>query len=266
LNRRARLAAVAAFGLGCSLAPLAHADEGVAAEPPSAAAAPAAPAPAVPATPVLPAPTAPAAPAVAPAAPVVVVAVAPCAAPTRPARSTRCAAPQRAPDEEEDEPPKPGHWYGYQTLGVDLGALALLALSVQSESGGLALASLGTYVVGPPIVHFAHGNIGKGFGDLGLRLGLPVGGALVGVGFACVLGGCGGHGDFAGYAAAFGGLVGGASGGVAAMIIDWALLSREPSRQAPREPRDAGARRPVTLTPSVAVPPSGGALGLGGVF
>ncbi|HQY62148.1 MAG TPA: hypothetical protein PK141_12190 [Polyangiaceae bacterium] len=248
------LVGLAALGVACSLSPLARAEEPaeVAAEPAPAAAAPAAPVPFT-----APAPVVQTVPFGAPAAAPV---PAPVSAPATPTR----AAPSSAPAEGEgEERPKPGQWYGYQTLAVDAGALALVAMSVRAESGEVALAALGTYVIGPPIVHFAHGNVAKGFGDLGLRVGLPVGGALVGAGLGCVLGGCAG-GDFAGLAAAFGALVGGASGGVTAMILDWALLSREPGRQ-PRERKDA-RRWPVSLTPSLAVTPTGGAMGVGGVF
>ena len=270
MSPRARLAALAVVGLACSLAPLARAD--VPAEPAPAPTEPG-PAPAEPA----PAPTQPApapatpAPLAGPGAAAETVPFGPGATPARPTASS---APRRAappppppppPAEDEDERPKPGQWYGYQTLAVDLAGLAVGALSIRAGSGELALVSLGTYVVGPPVVHFAHGNVAKGFGDFGLRLGLPVGGALVGVGVGCLLGGCGGRGDFAGYAAAFGGLVGGASGGVAAMILDWALLSREPGARPPREPK-AARGWPVSLTPSLAVTPAGGALGVGGAF
>jgi hypothetical protein len=248
---RARgLVGLVVVGLACSWAPLARAD--VPAEP---APAPVESAPALPASALAPA---------APSAPAETVPFGPGATPARPTPSStpRRAAPPPPPADDEDERPKPGQWYGYQTLAVDAASLALAAMSVRTGSGALGLASLGTYVIGPPIVHFAHGHVGKGFADLGLRLGLPVGGALVGVGIGCALGGCGGGGDFAGYGAAIGGLVGGASGGVAAMILDWALLSREPGQRAPRQ-REAAE---VTLRPSLAVTPTGGALGLGGAF
>ncbi len=163
-----------------------------------------------------------------------------------------------APTEDDEDPPrKPGEWYGYQTLLTDVAAAGMFGLAVKSGSSMFAVASVSTYVLGAPIVHFAHGHVGKGFGDLGLRLGLPVGGALVGAGLACAFGGCSGKGDFAGYAPAIGGVLGAASGGVAAMILDWALISREPA--APRAAK-------VRLTPSLAITPAGGSVGLGGAF
>lgn len=231
------LAALAALSFALGIPQLAHADE-------PQVAVDAAPV-AVPARPEPPAPVAPFVPSAAPAP-------APTSAPTPDANE---------PNQEDDDRPKPGQWYGYQTLAVDVASLALVALSIRAQSGEFALASLGTYVIGPPIVHFAHGNVAKGFGDLGLRLGLPVGGAFLGAGIGCALGGCSGHGDFAGYGAVIGAVFGTVSGGVAAMILDWTLLSREPGTS----PKASG-RRAVNLAPSLAVTPTGGALGLGGSF
>ncbi|MDB4993717.1 MAG: uncharacterized protein JWM74_1149 [Myxococcaceae bacterium] len=54
-------------------------------------------------------------------------------------------------------------WYGWQTLLVDVGDVPLFFVM-----GPLP------YLLGAPIVHFAHGRVGTGFGDLGMRLGLPV--------------------------------------------------------------------------------------------
>jgi hypothetical protein len=39
--------------------------------------------------------------------------------------------------------------------------------------------------IGAPIVHFAHGNVGRGFASLGVRLGLSPIGAVLGVIGAC---------------------------------------------------------------------------------
>jgi hypothetical protein len=68
-------------------------------------------------------------------------------------------------------------WYGWQTLALD--ALALTALVatpsqyVADKSAGTRLfyASLGTFVLGGPTVHAAHGNWGKAAGSAASRLG-----------------------------------------------------------------------------------------------
>ena len=59
-------------------------------------------------------------------------------------------------------------WYGWQTLITDGAALAV----VGSDTGEVALpAVLAAYEFGAPIVHFAHGHVGKGLASLGMRLG-----------------------------------------------------------------------------------------------
>jgi hypothetical protein len=50
-------------------------------------------------------------------------------------------------------------WYGWQTLVVD--GVGIVTLPV--------LVGVGVYLVGPPIVHWAHGRVGLGFADLGIR-------------------------------------------------------------------------------------------------
>jgi hypothetical protein len=79
-------------------------------------------------------------------------------------------------------------------LALDLGSiasysggLALTRLAHEPIGGALAYAGVATYLLGGPIVHFANGQVGKGFGSLGLRffsviptvaLGGAIGGAL----------------------------------------------------------------------------------------
>ncbi len=74
------------------------------------------------------------------------------------------------------ESPKPKRiWYGSQTLAID-GVSALLiaigAATVDRASSGGDFLALGvmTYEFGAPIVHWAHGHVGVGFGSHGLRL------------------------------------------------------------------------------------------------
>jgi hypothetical protein len=68
-------------------------------------------------------------------------------------------------------------WYGWQTLTTDGITATVVAVSLFTLSGGnrsLFLAELGVgaaiYALGAPIVHWAHGNAGTGFGSLAMRL------------------------------------------------------------------------------------------------
>jgi len=75
-------------------------------------------------------------------------------------------------------------WYGWQTLLADGAAAGLVGLAILSPDGNganvLGTASFVTYLVGGPIIHWAHGHGAKGWGSLGLRVGLPLAGTLAG--------------------------------------------------------------------------------------
>jgi hypothetical protein len=58
-------------------------------------------------------------------------------------------------------------WYGWQTLAAD-GAALVFGTQGQVEAG------LATFVFGAPVVHWAHGRVGAGFGSLALRVSLPL--------------------------------------------------------------------------------------------
>lgn len=62
-------------------------------------------------------------------------------------------------------------WYGWQNLVLDGSAISLIALAAASDTSALSVAGMLTYVVGSPIVHWTHGNVGTGFGSLGMRVG-----------------------------------------------------------------------------------------------
>ena len=72
------------------------------------------------------------------------------------------------------------HWYGWQVLLVDLGALAFSGAALGSGSTALTYVAGGIQLFGPPIVHWSHGRVGAGFGSMGIRVALPLLGALVG--------------------------------------------------------------------------------------
>jgi hypothetical protein len=209
------------------------------------------------------------------------------------------------------DPPRPApttRWYGYQTLSTDGVALGFgaLALTAGSHDKYLVVTSLGLYGLGAPIIHFAHGHVGKGFGDLGMRVGMMALGAVIGGGIAyaaytppagCTASGgvspsaSGSVGDFGlgealgcaslypALATAFGVVLGGIVGGMGASAIDAVLLAREnvPSDRGddatPAHPHpESEARATITsMRPTFGVAPerTGGTratLGLVGTF
>ena len=123
-------------------------------------------------------------------------------------------------------------WYGWQTLLVFGGATTVGLLGGlaggASDSPGVWLTSLGLggagLLLGGPIIHWAHGNTGKGFGALGLNFGMPLVGAGLGAGIVCVSAGCDSD---QGIDIFLGVVVGGSLGLIASMILDVTVLSYE---------------------------------------
>ncbi|HKY40907.1 MAG TPA: hypothetical protein VJN18_33460 [Polyangiaceae bacterium] len=133
-----------------------------------------------------------------------------------------------APQALEGERPEPKRrWYGGQTLAADGISLGVLVLGAANEN--FAYVGVGGLFLAAPIVHFGHGNVGRGFLSLGMRVALPIGGAALGSASE----GCGGGGeqDFCGLAGAAIGLL---VGGVAAIALDSAVVAWEP---VPKETR-----------------------------
>jgi hypothetical protein len=138
----------------------------------------------------------------------------------------------------QTEPPVPAsaeHWYGWQTLVADACAVGIFAAAWVVGSGGydqatktrtetLAYISLGTFVLGGPIVHAAHGHWGKAGISFALRVGLPILGAAAA--FAATDGSCsnadGGCGGAASSAVVF------LFGIATAVTMDAGLLATEP--------------------------------------
>jgi hypothetical protein len=159
--------------------------------------------------------------------------------------------PSPSPSASPSASPSPSidRWYGWQILIADAGALGFTALalgaSAAHSSDAAALPPLavaaGSFVFGGPVVHAVHGHWGKAGGSLALRVGLPLLGWLAGAGVG--QGSC--HynydheGCWVGYAA-----LGLLAGGVAAMIVDDALLGHERVTASPR------SQASVAFTPS----------------
>jgi hypothetical protein len=130
---------------------------------------------------------------------------------------------------------------------MTVGALAsesivAFVVSTPFVFGGLAF--------GGPIVHWAHGNVGKGFLSLGIN---ASGGAL-----GSMIGAFLGEGPG-------GGLLGGFAGGLAANIIDATVLAYE--ERAPSRYR-AETRQPErpTLLPTIDIRSDRASLGFAGTF
>lgn len=80
-------------------------------------------------------------------------------------------------------------WYGWQTLIPDAASIVLIssaiATSATRQTGdaatGLAFAGMGTYALGAPVVHWAHGNIAIGFASMAARFFFPLSTGFIGI-------------------------------------------------------------------------------------
>jgi hypothetical protein len=75
-------------------------------------------------------------------------------------------------------------WYGWQTLLVDAVVVPGVIIGAAVESEALLYASLGTFLVAPPIVHGANGNWLEGWASFGVRFAAPFL-AMGGIAAAC---------------------------------------------------------------------------------
>src|SRR5690349_2815959 len=60
--------------------------------------------------------------------------------------------------------------YASQTLMLDGAAVSMFAFGVATDTKPLPGLGILTYAFGPPIAHFTHGNVGKGFASMGIRI------------------------------------------------------------------------------------------------
>jgi hypothetical protein len=120
--------------------------------------------------------------------------------------------------------------YGYQTFLADgawVLATAAIARSDSTGDGAGTVVMLGYYGAAP-IVHLANHNRDGALKSLGLRVLLPVAGAVGGLVLASD-----GDGDDDGMAPIFGMMAGLGIGALSAMVIDWTVLSKR-SIEVPR--------------------------------
>jgi hypothetical protein len=141
-------------------------------------------------------------------------------------------------------------WYGWQILITDVtGSLLSSTGGFVGSTGGSALAILGATVTffGGPIVHWAHGHVGRGFASMfGLRLGLPLGGALLGFTFGCAASAC------QTTPTVLAASIGAGLGALTGIIVDIAVLAYD--EPAPTWTRSA--RAPLQLSPWASIDPA----------
>lgn len=156
-----------------------------------------------------------------------------------------------APRDPATAPPAASsQWYGWQILISDAAVFGFAGLT---QNPNIAYGWIG----GGTIVHFSHGNFGRGLASAALRVALPVVGLYLGSASAS---GC--HGDWCGYGEV---IVGGAIGMASAEVIDVALLARD-SVPAPATVRAAQHSHGVEVSPVVRAGRSGFGLDLVGRF
>jgi hypothetical protein len=152
-------------------------------------------------------------------------------------------------------------WYGYQTLIVAGASVTTGAVPwAFGETGGVLAwpAGLGGLVLGGPIVHWAHGRVGRGFAVLGMNVGATaLGIGVFGIPVACAFEKCDGF--YFSY-----GILGSYVGALVAVAIDVAALS---TYQPPVQPAVARTPRVLdSLAPVIDVRTDRTVLGLSGAF
>jgi hypothetical protein len=202
-------------------------------------------------------------------APVVV----PPPAPTQQAPVATTPAPAPAPLPAKVEAPQYEKvWYGYQTLIADGISFGTLVGGIASRSGGVITAGYLGFLFVTPIIHMVHGNVGPGFGSIGIRFLLPLMSLGVGAIAGLITGGSSGGGfdKFANGAsgAVNGAVIGGLIGVAGCVAIDAAGFAYRKERVDSRS-ITRGPRRPqpwFTLAPSLDVQRDRAAFGVAGQF
>jgi hypothetical protein len=120
-----------------------------------------------------------------------------------------------------DAPGTESVWYGWQPLLGDAAAVGLVSLGLRGQSKAATLAGLGVFALASPMIHASHGSEWRAAVSLGLRVGLPLGGALLGLALDS---NCGQEEEFCGLA---GFALGGLAGTVTAVLLDDGVLSWE---------------------------------------
>jgi hypothetical protein len=154
-------------------------------------------------------------------------------------------------------PAQPGvvtrEWYGYQTLLVDAAVLSTsLGIGLQSR-GGTSFAVVATtgYLAGGPLVHLLNGNPVAAAASLGVRVGAPVVGGLLGAA-------AGGSKSMAPYTA----VLGSAIGVVSAIVFDSAYIANNTVKR----PEVSATNTAFTIRPTANVTAKSTEAGVVGTF
>ena len=94
-------------------------------------------------------------------------------------------------DADSERDPEPQLGYGRFTLITDLGSLGLVtgAGVFPQRAEWFLGAGLATYALGGPIVHCVHGQYARSAASLGVRVGMPIAGLLLGDGIQQLMSG-----------------------------------------------------------------------------
>ena len=147
-------------------------------------------------------------------------------------------------------------WYGWQIILADSASTGLLFAASAGVSPAVAVVGSAVgYLGAGPIIHGVHDRPGAARGSLGLRTGVPLGGALVGGMLAA-----GGSRRDSGLAAVYGGLLGFGTGLVIASILDVSILARKTTEV------KAAPSGKVLWRPNVALNRRSAEVGVSGAF
>ena len=168
---------------------------------------------------------------------------------------------EEPPPPPNAQPPAPSNQpaqsYRTMTFAADAAAVGMLFLAIDNENEDLAKLSLGTYLFGAPLVHVVKNRPSRALASLGLRVGLPILGGMLGEAMheepECYeYDYCGDYYEGPSDEAVLG-IVGGA---LAAMVIDTAYLAKV----------DPPKREQPSWTPTARATKGGFALGVNGRF
>lgn len=157
-------------------------------------------------------------------------------------------------------------WYGWQLLFSDVAALGMTAAF--AENSGVYLGGA-TWALAPGVIHALHGNPGRGAASLGLRITLPVLGAVIGASGgnyqqctrqAADPDACDNRLDEA--------VTGVLVGSVIAMLVDYSAFAWQTSDTSAPQPSQSTALLPkgTTIIPAVGTLKNGVSLGVSGTF
>ena len=153
--------------------------------------------------------------------------------------------------------------YWWQTVAFDGAALALLMTGAGAQEMDIfGPAALGTYLVGAPAVHFAHGSTGRALGSIGLRLGVPTASAFIGGLLATGYAKPSSNDSCCSDEAHFGTIYGALAGAAIASTLDATVLAEE-KVEVPRS-SDAGLVR--AWSPAVGIGPQQATIGVQGTL